>query len=83
MGLTLYGKMHKELINNGMFDTQAKKVMRKVMEEQKELIGGRWQDSASDYPEATVNTLWLSVKMSALEWINENAPQAWFKPMFE
>ena len=81
--MTIQEQMASQLIANDMFDSQAKQVMEKVVAEQQETMSGRWQDDTSDYPAVMINTLWLIVKKTALDWLNENAPQAWFKPMFE
>ena len=80
--MTVYEKMLKLLIDNGMFESQAREVLKIVAAEQQER-GNRWVDDEKDYPAGLYNVLWLSVKRTALKWLNENAPQAWFKPMFE
>ncbi len=48
-----------------------------------EAMQEKWQDRAADYPSMLIDALWLSTKHHALEWILENAPQAWYRPMFE
>lgn len=71
-----------QLIGMGMFDNQANEVVA-LAEEKVESMQGRWDSQASDYPPAVVKITFMHVKKVALEWINNNAPQAWFKPLFE
>ncbi len=42
----------------------------------------RWGDAVEDYPPVMVNVLWVSVKHIAVEWIDRELPEAWFRPMF-
>lgn len=39
--------------------------------------------NAIEYDEFLMSIVFTAVKSYALEWINKNKPQAWFKPMFE
>jgi len=76
-------KMKDLLIQNGMFGSQADEVIAEAkVANCCESMMGRWGDDVSGYPEMMVNVLWLSVKTVALKWLEENAPEAWFKPMF-
>jgi len=49
---------------------------------QQEGINLLWDDPTSAYPKPlfSILTLWLNKK--AIEWIEKNAPQAWYKGMF-
>lgn len=39
---------------------------------------------ASEYPDAMYATWWITaLKPAGLEWIEKNAPFAWYRPMFE
>lgn len=42
-----------------------------------------WNRPADEYPESVYNVLWISLKDIALDWIEENLPMAWYKPMFQ
>ena len=73
----------EKLIENGMFESQADEVLSIAKDE--ELLGdmkGRWGDDVRDYPAFMMPVIWLSVKSVAAEWIEKNAPEAWFKPIF-
>ena len=81
--MTIEEKLVEMLIENGMFDTQAKEVMELIKsDEANETMQGRWRDAPGDYPEVMLAVLWLSTRIKALEWIDENVPQAWYRPMF-
>lgn len=41
-----------------------------------------WSRSTIGYNPVVLNVAWIAVKSIALEWIEENQPNAWYKPMF-
>ncbi len=45
-------------------------------------MANRWSDTADDYPAPLFTVLKMSVKHSALEYIDANCPEAWFRPIF-
>lgn len=70
----------------GMFESQANEVMEIAIPRMNVVTDGYkidFNDCSSTYPEAIYNVLFISVKAVAREWIAENKPQAWFRPMFE
>jgi len=84
--MTMLEKFIKLLTGYGMSESQANNVMELVIPEIDKLSGKykiTWNRSASEYPESVYRVLWIIVKKCALEWINENIPMAWFRPMFE
>lgn len=77
-----FAKIAEEFLSsNGMFDNQVEEVMKLVVEEMNEM-NGRWNEDTDNYPPIMKNIVLLTVKATGLKWIEENAPQAWFKPMF-
>ena len=82
--MTFREAMIQEMTKRGMFLQQAEQVIDKEIAENKnESMEGRWFENIHAYPEGLVNVVWVGVKQSAYEWIEENAPMAWFKPMFQ
>lgn len=81
--------LHKQLTDNGMFDSQADKVLEIAIPEIEKLVPNyriTWDRPASEYPEQIFYIWWWwwwCLKPIALKWIEENAPQACFKPCFE
>lgn len=81
--MTIEEKLVEMLVNDGMFDTQANQVMERVKSNKiNEAMIGCWGDATEGYPETLFMPLWASTKDHALEWIDENLPQAFFRPMF-
>lgn len=83
---TVRQKLEKMLIANGMFESQAKEVIEIAIPSLNDLVDDykiTFDSPSSDYPNRLYNTLYLIIKPIALEWIEENKPMAWFKPMFE
>lgn len=71
------------LTDNGMFDNQVADVMKRLMEsEAADPMRGRWDQAMSGYPAIMKNVLVLNVKAEALKYIDENCPEAWFRPCF-
>lgn len=83
---TVRGKLELMLMNLGMFDSQAREVLDLSIPKMDKIVKGynmSWDDSEGAYPEAIYTVLFMTVKVEALDWIINNKPQAWFKPMFE
>ncbi len=73
-----------QLFQRGLFEDKAKQIVEAVKNDQvNESMQGRWDDHMDDYPEPLLVVLWLNVKDHALLWIEENVPNAWYKPLFE
>lgn len=84
--MTIANSLIEKLIQNGMSETQAKEVLEVSNPSLNELIDDYSLDlnqSASSYPIVIINILFASIKPIALKWIEDNKPQAWFKPMFQ
>jgi hypothetical protein len=78
----------KEIIKfceeRGMFSEQAEHVFERVVSSDiNASMSHRWNDSVSGYPPVMLNLVLSQTKREALAWIDENAPLAWFRPMFE
>ena len=81
--MTIKEKFKSLLINSGMFDVDAEVVMQIVMnDDANKAMEGRWNDSVEGYPDVLFNVLWASVCINAVEWIDENKPLAWYRPLF-
>jgi hypothetical protein len=73
------------LTDCGMFDDQADAVLAEAIPRIEGCTPNyrvTWDRPADEYPDVVYNAMWLHVKDVALKWIDENAPQAWFRPMF-
>lgn len=78
---SIYNTIRTALYNNGLFENQAEAVLDRVIA-QSEPMKGRWNDRVSDYPPAITTVLFLSAKLEAVKYIDENCPQHWARPMF-
>lgn len=73
-----------QLQARGLFPDQAKAVIDiAAASAENESMASRWSDSVDGYPETMKSVLWMSIKTHALEWIDTNCPQAWFRPMLK
>ena len=82
---TVRERLEKMLVKNGMFDSQAKKVMDLAIPELQNLVEDyhiTFDRPSEEYPKVVYGILFLDIKPIALKWIEENCPMAWFKPMF-
>lgn len=81
--MTFEDKLKELLVGNGLFDNQADEVVIIVKNApENDIMAQRWNDRVEDYPPMMVNILWFTAKRHALEYIDANCPQAWFRPMF-
>lgn len=84
--MTIKEKLKKMLTDRGMFDNQADDVLKEAIPQIESLTPDykiTWDRPDSEYPDAVYSVMWLSLRDAALKWIDKNAPQAWFRPMFE
>ena len=80
---TVKGRLIAKLVDHGMFENHAIKVMGIVTPILKELspalkLNGP-QDTSLDGRYAV---LWPTVKVEALRWIDDNLSKPWYRPMF-
>ncbi len=71
------------LEKNCMAKSQAQSVI-KMMKESKasEDMERRWNDNVEDYPVVMQKVIIMTLRRTAVDWIDENLPQAWFRPLF-
>lgn len=84
--MTTRERLKKMLVDCGMFDDQADEVLKEAIPKIESLTPNyryTWDRPADEYPDAIYKVLWLLLRREALVWIDKNAPQAWFRPMFE
>lgn len=82
--MTIEDKIREMLESRGLFGSQASQVIEKAKGDKVlEPMKVRWGDHVESYPPSFLPVLWLCVKANALEWIEDNLPRAWFRPMFE
>ncbi|MFH1677785.1 MAG: hypothetical protein ABH888_03170 [Patescibacteria group bacterium] len=83
--MTTKEKLRKMLTDRGMSDNQADEVLKEAIPQIEGLTPGykiTWDRPASEYPDVVYNVLWLSLCDAAKKWIDANAPEAWYRPMF-
>ena len=81
--MTLKEKVLKFLTDGGMFDEQAAQVFEAIKNsDENEAMRERWNEPAEDYPSVLVSALNVSAAVHAVEWLDENLPLAWFRPVF-
>lgn len=69
-----------------MGERQAQAVVKLAMEELDGSSDGckiTWDSPAQEYPHKFYTATFVAVARVALKWIDENIPQAWFRPMFD
>ncbi len=81
--MTVEQKLKKMLFDCGMHEDRCGAVIELVKTETSKSMGKHWEDAADGYPDCLLSALWLVAKHYALEYIDENCPEAWFRPMFE
>ena len=81
--MTLKESVLEFLVSNGMFPEQAEQVFDLVKSApENDAMLARWNDQQDAYPDVIMKMALLSAKEKAVEWIDENLPRAWYRPMF-
>lgn len=85
--MTTKQKLISMLVANGMFESQAEKVMEIAIKELKTIDEDykkiSWDRTSEEYPDKLYSFWFGAIKPIAYKWIEENLPQAWFKEMFK
>jgi len=84
--MTTRERLKGMLTERGMFDENADEVLKEAIpriEKSTPDYKITWDRPADEYLDAFYDSMWLSLRDVALEWIDEKAPEAWFRPMFE
>jgi len=72
------------LTDHGMWPKDAETIFERVKDHEiNQSITQRWNDQVDEYPKVMSETLWMGAKSIALEWIDENQPEAFYRPLFE
>lgn len=73
----------KMLFERGLFEDQCDAILARMKASPaNEAMQGHWQDKPEDYPEMMMSLAWYSARKEALAFIDENCPQALFRPVF-
>jgi hypothetical protein len=79
-------RLVNKLIASGLSEEQAEAIFeeaRKLIESRVPDYRIKWNLSADGYPEMTYALWWIDIKRAALEWIDKNVPNAWFRGLFD
>lgn len=74
----MYNIIKNMLEHHGMPSRDAVAVLNIAMEEIEPMVG-RWNEI---HDKSVVVLTWITVKDIAIEYINDNRPNAWYRPMF-
>ncbi len=81
--MNIFDTLKKNLEDNGVLGTQADAIMAIAYNDESfSNLNGRWSDDADGYPPGFINILFGILRPIAYKWICENAPHAWFRPIF-
>ena len=83
--MTVRGKLEGMLVAQGMFASQAQKVMDLAIPELNKLSPDyaiSFDRPADEYPTTLYSVWYASVRPVALKWIDENQPLAWYRDVF-
>lgn len=83
--MTTRERFEKMLFDMGVFENQATQIMELAIPRFSEVLPEyqvTWDRPSDEYPNAFYNVGFSIVKEAALEWIDKNLPQAWFRGLF-
>ena len=81
-------KWHEWIVNRLMDNGMSREDAIQVFEVIKtspvhEVMKGRWDTFVIDYAAPVQTAIWIAARRTALKWIEQNRPDAWYKSMFE
>ncbi len=81
---TFAKRLVEDLVENGFFEEEAKKVFKKFKNKGElcDTMLHRWDEPITNYPAGFYNVVWAHCRVFALEYIDASMPRAWFRPMF-
>lgn len=82
---TVREKLEGMLVANGMFESQAKEVIKLSIPKLNELSEDykiTFESPSNKYPDIMYPLWYMTIKPIALKWIIDNKPMAWFREMF-
>jgi hypothetical protein len=83
MAITVEQFLLNQCEKNYMFADQAQEVVNLLkLTEPMQNMKERWADDIEGYPQPLLTGLWLQCCTIALQWIDENCPDAWFRGAF-
>ena len=71
----------QQLGQYGMFESQIDAVLQRVKAD-KSVNAIHWSSPKDEYPSVLFSLLMMTIAGHALEWIDENMPLAWYRPIF-
>jgi hypothetical protein len=83
--MTFKEKLENFGIQHGLSPHEAASIFQHLKDEDKEanMMAGRWNEDADDYPSAMITILWQSYRRVAAQWLAANKPRHWARPMFD
>jgi hypothetical protein len=84
--MTTQDRLIKMLIACGFAAQQAEQVLELAKPKLNELAGGyaiTFHANENQYPEMMYSLWFETIRPTALDWLNQNQPNAWFKGVFE
>ena len=79
---SLEGSFVERLVQHGMFENQALDVINRYKQTIPDL-NIRWNEPKDMTPSFMLVIMWIAIKQTALVYIDETCPMAWFRPMFD
>ena len=83
--MTTKEKLIEMCVSRGMFEKQAREVVELAIPKIDKLANGyktTWDRPSTEYPDVLYGVMFFTVARTALDWIDKNLPEAWFRPMF-
>lgn len=82
--MTIREWLIRELVSCGFFETQAEEIVAKHIRECTDASKNeRWEDQEDNYLQILLRLLFQGLFVDALEYIDKNCPEAWFRPVFD
>ena len=81
--MTFNEYVKKFCVDRGMWPEQAQSVLKNMQDDKSFGFDSlRWTDHIEGYPQPMMIAFSINIKLAALDFIDKNMPQAFFRPLF-
>ncbi len=82
--VTIRDYLRKEIYDRGIFENQVDAIMAMIVPEGATApLHDILEKSIKGYPDMVLMMSWITVKKIAADWLRDNTPQHWARPMFD
>jgi hypothetical protein len=82
--MTLRIQLEQLITSRGVSEKDAEEIVQLAIMQDNDSseLNVKFDDDKADYPTSVLRAVYFSFKPYIVKWIDQNKPQAWYRPMF-